>query len=143
MPSSRYRSTRHKRSSPQTLERLWRWGVFLVSALVLLPSNLAFVNYGADLVAQSYGLVKAGMPFIPLGFLLMLVWRRAQIQLVTLVIYLIVLPMLWILPGWGWPESRDMLFAWPGLALGMALATASQAAFAAPVKTTQLHKTQP
>jgi len=125
------------------MERLWRLSLILVLGLALLPSNFAFVDYGAELAAQSYALVKAGMPFIPLGLLLMLVWRRAQIQLVTLAIYLILLPALWVLPGWGWPESRSMLFAWPGLALGMALGTASLRAFSPPTKSSHHHAARP
>jgi len=116
------------------MERLWRLSLTLVLGLALLPSNFAFVDYGAELAAQSYALVKASMPFIPPGLLLMLVWRKAEIQIVTLALYLVLLPALWVLPGWGWIETRNMLFAWPGLALGMALAAASLRAFAPAVK---------
>jgi hypothetical protein len=118
------------------VERLWRLGVFAVVGLALLPGNFAFVDYGAALAAQSYALVKASMSFIPLGGLLVLVWRKAEIQMVTLVFYLVLLPALWVLPGWGWEETRNALFAWPGLALGISLAVASLRAFARPVKPT-------
>ena len=134
MPPPRRRSSRPKVAASKKLEQLWRLGLIAVLLLALLPDNFAFVDYGNALAAQSYALVKASMPFIPLGFLLMLVWRRAEIQLVTLVIILVLPPALWLLPDWGWTETRSLFFAWPGLALGMALAAASLRAFTAPSK---------
>ncbi|OYY94295.1 MAG: hypothetical protein B7Y41_08225 [Hydrogenophilales bacterium 28-61-23] len=134
MPPSRRRSSRRKEASAKTLEQLWRFGLIAVLAVALSPGNFAFVDYGAELLEKSYALIKAGMPFIPLGAVLMLVWRKAEIQIVTLALYLVLLPALWVLPDWGWMESRNMLFAWPGLALGMSLAAASLRAFAPPVK---------
>ncbi|MDP2787101.1 MAG: hypothetical protein Q8O79_03375 [Pseudomonadota bacterium] len=135
MPATRRRAARYKPASLMTAERLWRLCLYVVLGLALLPGNFAFVGYGTELAAQSYALVKASMPFIPLGAVLMLVWRRAEIQVLTLAFYLVLSPMLWLLPGWGWVEARNMLFAWPGLALGMSLAAASQRAFSPPVKT--------
>lgn len=122
-----------------TAERLWHLAWYVVPGLALLPGNLALVGYDAELAAQNYTLVKTAMPFIPLGMLLMLVWRRAQIQVLTLTFYLVLSPLLWLLPGWGWPETRNLLFAWPGLALGMSLAAASQRAFSPSPKSVHHH----
>lgn len=126
MPSSRRRRASPKPASMSGMERLWRWSLAGVVGLAFLPGSFAFVGYAAEVSALSYDLVKASMSFIPLGALLMLVWRKAEIQVVTLALFLVLLPVLWILPDWGWAETRNMLFAWPGLALGMALAAASQ-----------------
>jgi Na+/proline symporter len=101
MPPPRRRSSRPKVAASKKLEQLWRLGLIAVLILALLPGDFAFVDYGKVLAVQSYALVKASMPFIPLGFLLALVWRRAEIQLVTLVMILVLPPALW-------PHCRQM-----------------------------------
>jgi len=134
MPPSRHRSARHPHVSHLVTEDIWRLGLIVVFVVALFPSNLALIDYGSELAVESYELVKAGMPFIPLGALLVLVWRRSEIQLVVMALYLIMLPALWVLPEWGWAETHNLLFAWPGLAFGMALGTTTQRAFSPPVK---------
>jgi len=121
------------------MERLWQTGLLVTLIVALSPGNFAFVGFADELAEKSYALVKASMPFIPFGALLMLVWRKPDVQVVILALYMVLLPALWLLPEWGWAETRNMLFAWPGLALGMSLATASQRAFTPKPKGKSMH----
>lgn len=79
-------------------------------------------GYPAQVVQNSYVLVKNAMPWIVVGFLLSLVWSRTPIQFGVIVILPVLILLDWSLNGLNWSGIRDVLFTLPGLWAGLWLA---------------------
>jgi hypothetical protein len=121
------------RTAPLSREPRWTrglWSALLLASAVLVLSPLPTADSGlrlagwlsgyAGLVAtQLYGLIKVAMPWVVAGLLLALAWPADRIRQASIVLApLCLLAGAITLPAMGWSEIRDLLYVFPGLALG-------------------------
>jgi hypothetical protein len=121
------------RTAPLPREPRWTrglWSALLLASAVLVLSPLPTADSGlrlagwlsgyAGLVAtQLYGLIKVAMPWVVAGLLLALAWPADRIRQASIVLApLCLLAGAITLPAMGWSEIRDLLYVFPGLALG-------------------------
>lgn len=76
--------------------------------------------YAAGVAGRMYGLIKIAMPWLVAGMLFVLAWPRPVIQRWAVGVAAGCFLAGWtILPVMGWDEVRAILFALPGLAVGL------------------------
>ncbi len=119
------------RHSPAWVRGAWFTLLFLSAILVLLPLpgggdetglRLAgwFPGFLAGSVERSYLLVKLAMPWLAVGALLSLIWSPPAIRAGAVGLAAGCFLAGWVLlPDFGWSAARDLLFALPGLAVGL------------------------
>lgn len=103
-------------------------------------------GYWADVAGNIYGLIRVAMPWPVAGLLFTLAWPVHQIQRWAVGAVAGCLLAGWtILPAMGWNEVREILFALPGLALGMWIGSHARhdASEAAPAMEKRSHPTAP
>ncbi len=121
-------------AGPALLERLARprgpWWPVLASAAALtavlpldlgaMPTEFRFADtWPGDVPQRVYGLIKAAMPWLPLGFLIALSGRAEMVPRLGMALPVALLLMGWpFLGGMPWQEILELIFALPGLWLG-------------------------
>jgi hypothetical protein len=77
-------------------------------------------GYPADVAGQLYGLIKSAMSWLVAGLLLTRVWPACVVRRWAIGVAAGCLLVGWaLLPSPGWSDVREVLYALPGLALGM------------------------